>query len=249
MNSKEIAIEVADTRSYASSVADEVVILIQDAIDERGLCCIALAGGSTPGTMYRLLGRPPIAEDIDWSKVHLFWGDERWVSHSDDQSNYKMTRETFIGNIDIPEANIHMVKTDLSSAQASALDYEKDLERTLSKDPEGNPRFDLVLLGVGEDGHTASLFPGSAALTTEVKHLALAVTRPDGATRITLTPRVLRNAVNVIFMVTGENKSDIVGKIINEGGDINDLPALIYREMQGKVSWFLDTAAARKLNR
>jgi len=244
-----IAIEISATRSFASAVADEVVVSIQDSIGDHGQCTIALAGGGTPSAMYRLLGRPPRVNDIEWDKVKLFWGDERWVSHDNDQSNYRMTRETLIASTVIPDTNVFPVNTGLSSIEAAVKDYNETIRQNVSPNSEGIPSFDLVLLGVGTDGHTASLFPGSDSLSASDQISCVATQRPDGLDRISLTPSIFRNAKNVIFMISGEDKAEIVHHILEEDHSISEYPAMLYREMKGKVTWFVDTAAAKKLER
>lgn len=242
------AIEIVATRSFSSAVADELVMLIRDAIDEHGKCTIALAGGSTPGSTYRLLSRQPYVSDIDWANVYLFWGDERWVGHDDTQSNYRMSRETLIDQVPIPEANIFPVDTTAASPEAAAEAYSKVIRNTVRTDGD-SVAFDLILLGIGDDGHTASLFPHSPVLSVPDSEICVATTRPDGATRITLTPGVLKAASQVVFLVSGETKAGVVQKILQGPQNIEELPASLYHSMTGSVSWFLDTAAATRLEK
>jgi 6-phosphogluconolactonase len=242
-------IEIVDSRSFGAALADEIVMLIQDSIDEHGTCCIALAGGSTPSSTYRLLGRPPHAQEIDWSKVHLFWGDERWVKQDDTQSNYRMTRETLIDHVSIPAENVHAVNTLADSPEEAANEYAATIQSVARTDEAGLSIFDLVLLGIGDDGHTASLFPGSPALSVGEKEICVATTRPDGAVRITLTPAVLKAAKNVVFMVSGESKAEVIQTVLEGPQDIEQFPATLFRSMTGRVAWFVDTAAAKRLEK
>ena len=235
-------IEVVDTKSFASTVADELVASIGEILDEQETCSLVLAGGSTPSNTYRLLARPPRVNDIDWSKLHIFWGDERWVGKEDNQSNYRMANETFLSQIDIPESNIHPVDTSLASPKDGAKDYEKVINETL-----GEETFDIVLLGVGEDGHIASLFPKDPALKKK-DALTYSVQNPnDGTDRVTISVKSILSAKKVIFLVTGDSKSDVIKTILEEEADPNDYPAKLYEQAEGSVSWFLDSAAAKKL--
>lgn len=242
-------IEIVQSRSFGAALADEIVMLIQDSIDEFGKCCIALAGGSTPSSTYRLLGRPPHAQDIDWSCVHLFWGDERWVKQDDTQSNYRMTRETLIDHVSIPSENVHPVNTLADTPEIAAQEYAETIRTVTRTNADGQSVFDLVLLGIGDDGHTASLFPGSPALSVGEKEVCVATTRPDGAVRITLTPAILRAAQNVVFMVAGDSKAEVIQNVLEGPENIDEYPATLYRSMSGRVAWFLDTAAAKRLEK
>jgi 6-phosphogluconolactonase len=232
---------------HASAVAHEAVqrfvALAREAAASRGRFSVALSGGSTPGTMYRLLAEEPYQGQIPWAKVHLFWGDERCVPPDDPGSNYRLAEETLIARVPIPAGNIHRVRGELDPGEA-ARSYVREL-RDFFCGPQ--PRFDLVLLGLGEDGHTASLFPGSAVLD-ETTRLAVAVEahyqdRP--AYRVTLTLPVLNAARQILFLITGSAKAGIVQAALE--GKPGCLPAQRIRPSAGQLTWLLDAAAASQL--
>lgn len=244
------SVEVVESRLFAGTVADEIAATLGDLISEKGSATLVLSGGSTPAIVYRALTVPPRVDDIDWSKVIFFWGDERYVPPTDPQSNFHMVELQLINHLTDNKPKIIPINTSLSTPQDSARDYEKKIKETLKLDDKEIPRFDLMLLGIGEDGHIASLFPGSP-LNKETQHIVAAAKHPsDGSDRITMTPSVIINAANVIFIVTDDKKSDIVKRVL-EGTNEEDeaLPARLYRKAKGRVTFFLDSAAAVKLSK
>jgi 6-phosphogluconolactonase len=242
-----VTIETIEPRAFASVVAEELAAVISEAVEERGCCCIALAGGKTPGTVYRKLALPPVVQQIDWDKVKLFWGDERWVPHSDNQSNAHMVQETILNHITMPPANVFRVDTSLASPKDGALAYEKTITSQVESQG-GIPQFDVVLLGIGSDGHTASLFPDRKAVWDK-SATVVATTNSEGVERVSLSAEVLMNARKIYFLVTGEEKADIVNKALHTVGEELHFPAQIYRRHPEKVTWFLDSAAATILER
>jgi len=207
------------------------------AIRERGRFLVALGGGSTPMALYRQLVREP----IDWTRVHVFWGDERLILPEDSESNYGQASEALLKHVPIPAENVHRVASELESA-AAVTDYALTLKRFASP-PLDWPRFDLVLLGMGEDGHTASLFPGSPV---EMKEPVIAVTghyqdRP--ANRISLTPVVINAARLVTFLVSGNRKAAILSRVLSKTESFELLPAQRIRPTEGKVVWLVDKTA------
>ena len=180
-------IEIVEVRSFAGVVADEIVATVSEVLEEKDFCSIALSGGGTPSNTYRALTRPPRVNQIDWKKVKLFWGDERWVDSSDNSSNYKMVNETLINSISIPSENIFPVPTTLSSPEEGASAYQKTLIKELSTDNKGTPIFDLLLLGVGEDGHIASLFPGQEISLNSKQSVSVGRNTNSDLERVTLT--------------------------------------------------------------
>jgi len=208
-----------------------------DAIRARGRFAAALAGGSTPRALYERLSRMP----LDWQNIHLFWGDERCVPPGHADSNYRMTAESLLDHIPIPPENIHRILGELSPAQA-AESYEQELRAFFGD----SPRFDLVLLGMGDDGHTASLFPGSPALAEFVRWaVAVEHTTPPLplVSRVTLTFGVFNAARRVIFLVSGGGKASRLAEI--QRGD--DYPAGRIQPADGDLLWFLDESAASLL--
>lgn len=210
-------------------------------INSRDKVHIALSGGSTPKIVFDELATN-FQEDIDWSEVHLYWGDERCVEPADDQSNYKMTLAHLISKIDIPEENIHRIKGE------NEPDYEANRYAGLlaARVPyeNGIPKFDLVLLGMGDDGHTASIFPHEIELWYSDKFCEVAV-HPDSAQkRVTLTGKIINNADTVAFLVTGKSKAEKFSEIQNKTGDYKNYPARLVNPSSGRLFWFLDEAAA-----
>jgi 6-phosphogluconolactonase len=218
--------------------------LATESIAAVGRFSVALSGGSTPRVLYRLLGEPPLREVIDWPRVHLFWGDERFVPAEHPDSNYRMAREAFISKAPIPSGNVHRIPTESGNPETAAAQYEETLHRFFAQ----TPNFDLVLLGLGADGHTASLFPGSPALD-EHDRLVLATHVPKlDAWRLTLTPPVLRRARHALFLVSGSDKAPILREVLEGPYDPNRLPAQLVRPEKGDLTWLVDEAAASLLS-
>ncbi len=203
---------------------------------------IALAGGSTPKRVYRTVAGQATA--IDWRRVHLYWGDERCVPPDHAESNFAMVREALINAIDIPAANLHRIRGE-NDPHEEAQRYAAEIRAALKTAASETPRFDWVLLGLGEDGHTASLFPGDES-QAEPSGVCAVARHPDtGQQRITLTAGVLNRAKRVSFIVTGENKAAIVSEILN--ADASAYPAANVKPEDGRLEWFLDRAAASRL--
>ncbi len=232
-----------DPAAVADEAARQVAERARQAFASRGRFSMALAGGSTPGLLFERLGQEPYASGIAWDRVHLFWGDERCVPPDDPGSNYRLAYRAWISRVPIPPAQVYRVPGELEPEQA-ARQYEETLRWFSGR---GMLRFDLTLLGLGADGHTASLFPGSAALQ-EREQWVLAVDadyqgRP--AHRVTLTLPVLNASHQVLFLVTGKAKAEVVRAVL-EGPD-GQLPAQKVQPTAGEVIWLLDAKAARLL--
>lgn len=235
--------EVIEGPMYGGAIADEIVMIINDAIQERGKATIYLSGGTTPGIVYRALGKPPRSTDVDWTKVFMFLGDERFVPDTDLESNFRMVKETLIPGLSKSHPTIFKIDTD-STPEQSALKYEAKVLEV-----EGaSPAPDLVLLGVGEDGHTASLFPASPFLDEHTR-CCVATKNSKGQSRITITPRMICNAKNIFFLVKGEGKAEIIRRVLETDTGKKELPARIFLEAKGKVVFFLDNLAALKLSK
>ncbi|HKS82476.1 MAG TPA: 6-phosphogluconolactonase [Candidatus Acidoferrales bacterium] len=237
-----------DTRIYADidalsrAAMDELVRIMLEAVAERGRFVLALSGGHTPAKMYALwAGEEKYHAQTMWDRVHLFWGDERYVPANDPLSNYRMTREALLSKAPIPAANVHRVPTDVSPPEKAAAEYDAEMHKFFGA---AQPEFDLQLLGLGVEGHTASLFPGSAALE-EKKAWVLAVTAPaEPPRRLTFTPLVLNCGRNTLFLVSGANKRDIIAALREEpASKPSKFPAGRIHPM-GRVLWLLDQAAA-----
>lgn len=245
----ELNIEVVEPGFFEGAAADEIVASLADAVAERGRASVALAGGSTPGAVYRLLAKPPRIEDLAWENVSLFWGDERWVPQDDKQSNYRMVAETMLSALPKPGPRVFAVDTAAASPEKAAAQYAEAVRKDLQVAPAAVPIFDLVLLGVGEDGHTASLFPGSPALSLEGCICCATKDASGEKPRISLTKDVLFSARRVLFMSKGDSKAEILRQVLEGPTDVDKLPSQLYRSAVNQVTFLLDSAAARLLNR
>lgn len=214
-----------------------------EAVKDHGWCAVALSGGSTPKRLYSMLAEPDRVKRIPWERVHLFWGDERCVPPNDPESNYGMVQKALLRKISIPATNVHRVRGEIRPEQA-ATEYDALVRGFFSLAGNELPRFDLVLLGLGEDGHTASLFPGSHALD-ESEHLAIAAyVERLAAYRISLTLPVINHAAVIAFLVADERKRAIVSRVVRHPDESGELPAQRVRPVGGKLLWFLDEAVA-----
>ncbi len=234
-----------DLDALSHAAADLFTSAAAEAIQARGRFLTALSGGTTPMGLYGLLAGQPYRGQVQWGSVHVFWGDERCVPVEDLENTYRQVHDILLGRVPIPASNVHRVKTELEP-EAAASDYALTL-REFSEPPLDWPRFDLVLLGMGNDGHTASLFPGSPVATEAP---ALAVTgnyegRP--AQRVTLTPDVFNSAHKVIFLVSGQGKADILKAVLYGKPEPAQLPAQRIRPVDGMLIWMVDRAAATQL--
>jgi 6-phosphogluconolactonase len=237
-----------DGNALVRAEVERVVTLASEAITARGRCLLALAGGSTPRPLYELLADAPQAARVDWSRVHLFWGDERCVPPDHPDSNYRMTRQALIDRVPIPPENVHRIRGE-DDPQEAAEAYERVLRGFFGPGDPPARSFDLALLGMGPDGHTASMFPGTAA-TTESRRWAMAVhvERPRDMWRVTLTTVVLNAAANVTFLVTGRDKAARLKEALREdGGARPSLPAQLIRPRRGVLRWMVDADAGAGL--
>ena len=225
------------------AAAAELISFAAEAIETRGKFCVALSGGSTPRGLYSVLASQ-FRESIPWRKIYFFFGDERQVPPDHPDSNYRMACESMLSKVPVPAENVFRIRAE-QDADTAALDYEQTLRRFFNLQANEFPRFDLVLLGIGTDGHTASLFPGSAALN-ETHRLAVANWGEKLKTyRITLTFPVLNHAAFVMFLVSGSDKADILREVF-ENRNAN-LPS--QRVCPEKLAWMADRAAAGSLSR
>ena len=229
----------ADSDGLCREAAERILRDGQKAVADEGRFVLLLSGGQTPRRLYALLGSAEYRDRLDWTRTHLFWGDERAVPLSDPQSNYRMVAETLLSRIVIPEDHIHRIRTELPPEEAAA-SYERELREFFA----GPPRFHVALLGMGADGHTASLFPGSHALREQKR---LVVTTAKGSIeRISLTLAALNAAREVLFLVTGTAKARVLAAAL-EGPLDSELPAALVRPASGQVVWLVDRAAAAVL--
>ena len=231
-----------DADALSRAALTELLRIMDDAVKERGRFAIALAGGHTPAKLYQIWAQGESRTRTPWDKVHLFWGDERYVPHTDPASNYRMATENLISQVPIPSANVHPIPTDLPEPEKAARAYESDLRAFFSG---GTPAFDLQLLGLGVEGHTASIFPGSPALK-EKERWVMAVEAPaKPPRRVTLTLPVLNSGRNTFFLVTGQDKREIIAALRGEADPSASPYPAARTQPTGPVLWFLDKAAAR----
>lgn len=229
----------SDVDEMSLRAAQATVRTITNAVRATGQCSLVLSGGSTPRTLYGLLASQ-FSTDIPWDRVHLFWGDERYVPAGDPHSNYGMARQALLDHVACPAANVHPMLTGFATAALAAREYEATLRNHF---PGDWPRFDLVLLGLGSDGHTASLFPRSSALSEETRWVLAAQAPAPPPARLTLTLPALNRAAAVYFLVAGANKADALDRVLGGRADSNLYPAAAVRPENGTVTWWLDRHA------
>lgn len=233
---------VFDTpEQVALAAAERFVEYAQEAIVDHGVFSVALAGGNTPRRVYELLASDPFKNRIEWSRVHLFFGDERCVPPHHPDSNYGMVYAALISKIDIRPPNVHRIGGE-GNPDENAAAYEKELRALFGELPW--PRFDLVLLGMGEDGHTASLFPGSDAVKEELKWVVATGIEQLKQDRITLTASVFNHAAQVVFLVTGQGKAKRLAEALRHRPAAVRLPAQLIRPVDGTLEWLVDKAVA-----
>ncbi|MFQ5823126.1 MAG: 6-phosphogluconolactonase [bacterium] len=238
-------IQIFATKSeLVSAVTEEIINTIEQNSQEKGICNIALAGGNTPREVYALLAVHHKSR-VDWNRVHLFWGDERTVPQDHPDSNFSMVQQALLAHIAIPERNVHRIRGEMAPREAAA-EYTAFLSKHFQEMP---PHFDLILLGVGEEGHTASLFPGTNALE-ELNQPVMAVFVPKLNTwRVTLTLPVLNAAREVVFLVAGSSKSNIVKRVMRVEQPTKALPASLVHPEKGTLHWMLDSEAAKLIQK
>jgi 6-phosphogluconolactonase len=241
-----------DGDDLAATAADLLVRASHDAIRARGRAMLALAGGSTPQKMYGLLAQPARRGRIDWARVYLFFGDERFVPRDDPANNFAMVQRTLLDPISLPPDHVFPVPTHLATAAAAAEEYAVTLTEAFGMgDRVDPPRFDLILLGLGEDGHTASLFPGAASLRVTDRWVVAGPpgTLPPPVDRITMTFPVLNAAREVVFLVIGEKKAEALRDVLEGQPSREDRPAAGVRPVDGTLTWLVDKAAGSRLTR
>jgi 6-phosphogluconolactonase len=230
---------LADTTALVECAAKYVVAQLENAIATTGRATIALSGGSTPRPLYERLA----TATLDWSKVHIFWGDERYVAPDHPDSNYRMAKIAWLDRVNFPDRNIHPMQTDSPDPQLAAQQHSQELQTFfgLAIDSDAFPQFDVMLLGMGDDGHTASLFPHTAAL--RVCDQLVTVGEKSGEPRLTLTIPVLNQAALVLFLVAGASKRPALAQVFAPTADANQYPSR-YVQPAGNLVWLLDQAAA-----
>jgi 6-phosphogluconolactonase len=216
------------------------------AVSARGRFSAALSGGRTPEALYTLLAKAPFASQIPWERVYLFWGDERCVPPDHKESNYRLARERLFDHVPVPPANVHRIRGEMDPVEAAAL-YEGELREFFGQHGQPWPAFDAVFLGLGEDGHTASLFPGSPAIRESVRRVSAQYVDAQKGWRITLTPPAINAARLAVFVVSGKSKAAAVRDVLEGPFRPGTLPAQAVRPPHGEIRWMLDRDATQLL--
>jgi 6-phosphogluconolactonase len=237
---------VADAEALAREAAGLVINILHSAVTSRGVASVALSGGSTPIRMGELFTQEPWTSQMPWPSIEFFWGDERTVPLESNENNAGVAMRGSLNQVNVAPGRVHPWQTELDPETAAA-NYAALLGERLPL-ANGLPRFDLVLLGMGGDGHTASLFPNTAALT-ETSRTAVANVVPQlDTTRLTITAPVINNAETVVFLIAGAGKADRLAEVIDGPSDTTRLPSQLIRPENGRLIWLLDEAAASRLN-
>ena len=232
----------------ARAAAEEFVRATNEA-RQGDRCTVCLTGGSTPEELYRLLADPgePFRDRIPWSLIHFFWGDERHVPPDHPESNFRMAREAMLDRAPVPPGNVHRIPAEEPDAARAAGEYEAELRSFFQLSRGEAPRFDLLLMGMGPDAHTASLFPGTRALHERERLVVAHWIDKLGAFRITLTPPAFNAAARTMFLVSGSGKAAALRAVLEGDFDPDRRPAQIVRPVSGNLVWMVDRAAAREL--
>jgi 6-phosphogluconolactonase len=230
----------ANSQELARGAAEYFVARSGEAVAQKGFFTVALSGGSTPKVLYQLLAdaNEPFRTQVPWSRIHFFWSDERHVPPDHPESNYRMTREAMLAHVPVPESNVHRVLSENPNADEAAKDYEQTL---LQLTKQTLPQLDLILLGLGPDGHTASIFPGSEVLHETKRLVAAPWVEKFNTHRITMTLPLLNNGAAVLFLVSGAEKAGIVKQVLDGP---KQYPAQFVQPTHGQLLWMLDKDAA-----
>lgn len=243
MSAREIII-CKDQEEIFQKAAEMFVGLANEAIERSGRFSVALSGGSTPRGMYLLLASDAFCNQVDWSKVHIFWGDERSVAADHKDSNYRMALESMLSKLPLPTENIYRMPAEEADIEAAALAYEKKIREFFSLADGQWAAFDLVLLGMGDDGHTASLFPGTKALSETRRIVVANWVEKLSTNRMTLTYPAINHAKNVLFMAAGAAKTAPLKEVLKGEKNPNLYPSQLINPENGKLYWMIDEAAA-----
>jgi 6-phosphogluconolactonase len=239
---------VADAEAMSKAAAETLVEHIEETLQTRNVYSIALSGGSTPRRLYALLADDPaLRAQIPWERIHLFWGDERHVPPDHADSNYRMADTALLSKVPIPATNIHRIRAENPDVAEAAADYEQEIRRFFKIESGQLPRFNCVLLGMGSDGHTASLFPGTAALA-ETKRLVVSNwVKKFQSYRITLCLPVINNAAYILFLVAGQEKANTLKAVLEGDSKTIQFPVQSIQPTHGQLTWLLDQLAASRL--
>lgn len=240
-----------DATALARVAAEQFTNLAGEAVNARGVFNVALSGGSTPKALFALLAseEEPFRARMPWTRTRFFWGDERHVPPDHPDSNYRMADEALLARIPVPADRVFRIPAENPDAAAAAAAYEQTLREAFHLQEGQRPRFDLVLLGLGPEGHTASLFPGSEAIAETVRWVVAPWVAKFNTYRITLTPPVLKHAAQVTFLASGGEKAEILRTVVEGEQRPEEFPAQSIRPTDGELTWLVDEAAARLLRR
>lgn len=236
-----------DSETLADAAAEQFAELANEAVSRHDRFTVALAGGSTPRTLYQRLAGAAYRDLVPWDRTHVFLGDERYVPADDPDSNFRMARETLLDHVPVPREQIHPVPTHLEAAEA-ARQYETTIREVLDAPAPNVPSFDLILLGIGADGHTASLFPETKALEVADRLVVENWVPQQNAMRITFTIPLLHQARTIILLASGQDKADAVARAIEAPRNLTETPSQCLRDAQGDVIMVLEHTAAANLS-
>ena len=239
----------ANLEELSHAAAARFAEFCQERLARESIFTAALSGGSTPRRLYEILGGPEFSGSIPWGRVHLFQVDERCVPPDHAESNYRMMREALLDQVRIPPSNVHRMQAELADPDGAAERYVQLLSMMFRPKPGEVPRLDLVFLGMGPDGHTASLFPGSPALAERAKWVCANFVEKLHANRVTLTYPLLNAAREVIFLVAGHEKAETLRQVLEGPHEPERLPSQGIRPADGRLSWYVDAAAAERLKK
>lgn len=240
-----------DAEQLSQAAAQWIVNLIAETLRKRDRFTIALSGGSTPKLLHKILASPPCKDQVDWSRMHIFWGDERAVPFEDDRNNAKMAYDTLLNFVQVPASQIHVMRTDISP-EDSAKEYEKTLRQYFDALPGTSGSalpnsFDLVLLGMGDDGHTLSLFPGTSVVHEEKAWATAFFLQAQDMYRITLTKTIVNRSAHIAFLTTGAGKAHALKEVLKGAYNPDLYPSQEIKPTNGELHWFVDEAAAAGL--
>lgn len=237
-----------DADEVARAAAEEMVTVAHESIEARGRFLLALSGGSTPRRLYELLAGSPYRERISWADAEFFWSDERAVDPGHPASSFRMAREALLEKLGVPDERVHRMRAERADLAAAALDYQRELARMFRVPEDGPPpRFDLILLGMGADGHTASLFPRTPGLRERLRWVVPNRAPVDPRDRLTFTFTLINRARCVLFLVAGSDKAASLAEVLEGARDLDRLPSQSVDPAEGRLLWLVDEAAASRL--
>ena len=236
---------LATTDELVRAATERIATVAIESAAANGRAMIALSGGSTPRNVYKLMGSGEFKTRIPWSALHLFWSDERCVPPDHAESNFRMVKEALLETVDMPSSNVHRIQAERSPSEAAHF-YEEELRQAFGLQDDATPRFDLMLLGLGEDGHTASLFPGTTALHEQERLVTELYVDKLKTHRITMTYPMINAAKNVLFLVSGKSKAAILHEVLQR--DSLKYPAQGVHPVEGELCWMIDHDASSQIN-